>query len=550
MDCASRTTRGSTSPASPPASCSIGRVSRDLAFELRPSKGLPRRVVAADASDLDAPRASLPTRTRAQSSQTRSSALPDEHRVFIEDPATPAPGADAFRWFFYAASPPWTNTRHSLTNVRSYQKEFLVKLRNVYSFFVIYANIDGFTPAEGNPSATSTSPSDLVRSHGYRPTAERSLLDRWILSELALTTRAVTEALDGYLLYNAAERLVDFVEALSNWYVRRGRARYWAPDRTPDKLDALFHALRGAHHVEQAHRPLHALLRRGGSPELGTQSLACHAARERSPHALPRARHFRHRREAGPRDARGARARFPRSSSSHVEQAQGTSAALARRYRCVRGRSSGCSVDHVGLIQEELNVHDVRFLRPGDEGNAVRYVLKPNFRALGPKLGKKVQLAKQVLAKADASALRATLALEGKVSIDLDGEPIELGTEEIEVAVEAGAGFAAAGGRSGVVVLHTALTEALRDEGLGREILSRLQGIRKELDLGFTERIRLAIDGSDRVKRIAELIKADVMAEVLAVELVIGAATFAGESRQLLVDGEDVRLVVVRSSTD
>src|SRR5262249_662049 len=155
---------------------------------------------------------------------------------------------------------------------------------------------------------------------------------------------------------------------------------------------------------------------------------------------------------------------------------------------------------HASLIAEELNVHEVCFLRPGEEGSAVRYVLKPNFRALGPKLGKKVQVAKQVLARADAAALRAALAVEGKITIDLEGELVSLGLDEIEVVVEASEGFAAAGGRAGVVVLHTALTEALRDEGLGREILSRVQGLRKELDLGFTERIRLAVDGSERVR--------------------------------------------------
>src|SRR5262249_17309758 len=138
------------------------------------------------------------------------------------------------------SSPPWTNTRHSLTNVRAAQKEFAVKLRNVYSFFTIYATIDGFSPADGDPDATATTPDALAASRGYRPAEARSLLDRWILSELALTTRAVTEALDAYMLYDAAQRLIDFVDALSNWYVRRSRARFWAPGLGQDKLDAYF----------------------------------------------------------------------------------------------------------------------------------------------------------------------------------------------------------------------------------------------------------------------------------------------------------------------
>jgi isoleucyl-tRNA synthetase len=188
----------------------------------------------------------------------------------------------------------------------------------------------------------------------------------------------------------------------------------------------------------------------------------------------------------------------------------------------------------------------VRWLLPGEERGEVRYVLKPNFRALGPKLGKKVQVAKQVLAKADAAALRAALATEGKVTVDLEGEAVDLGPEEIEVAVEAAEGFAAAGGKAGVVVLHTTLTDALRDEGLGREILSRVQGLRKELDLGFTERVRLAIDGSERVQKVASAMRAEIEAEALAVEVAVGAAPFAGERREASVDGEDVVVVLAR----
>jgi isoleucyl-tRNA synthetase len=174
-------------------------------------------------------------------------------------------------------------------------------------------------------------------------------------------------------------------------------------------------------------------------------------------------------------------------------------------------------------------------------------VLKPNFRALGPKLGKKVQVAKQVLATADAAQIRAALATAGKVTLDLEGEAVELGPDEIEVVVEAADGFAAAGGRAGVVVLHTALTDALRDEGLGREILSRVQALRKELDLGFTERVRLAIDGSERVRRVAAAMREVIAAEALAVEVIVGPAPFAGERREAVVDGEEVVIVLARA---
>ncbi|WP_434048645.1 MULTISPECIES: isoleucine--tRNA ligase [Sorangium] len=538
------------------------REAQPLPMELRPQKGMPRRIVALSDADLD--RLGLSPGQKALSVMPNDvPRLPQPERVTIEDPATPAPGADAFRWFFYASSPPWTNTRHSLTNVRAYQKEFAVKLRNVYSFFTIYANIDGFSPAEGNPDAKDTSPAALAASAGYRPAKQRSLLDRWILSELALATREVTAHLDEYHLYEAAQRLVDLVDALSNWYVRRSRARFWAPSAT-DPLEISAGAVRAAQDKRDAYFTLYevlvaiAKLSAPFTPFLA-EAMYQNLVRRPWPASQPESVHLVAFPEADAaaideplaiemravrelvslglqvRTANKLKVRQPLSRADIVLSQQGLAAAVA---------------EHVPLIAEELNVHEVRFLKPGEEGSAVRYVLKPNFRALGPKLGKKVQLAKQVLAKADAASLRAALATEGKIAIALDGEQVELGPEEIDVAVEAGDGFAAAGGRAGVVVLHTALTDALRDEGLGREILSRVQGLRKELDLGFTERIRLALDGSERARKVAEAAREMLMQEALAAELVLGGAPAAwgqAETREVNVDGEALAIVLART---
>ncbi|MFT3764064.1 MAG: isoleucine--tRNA ligase [Minicystis sp.] len=528
------------------------RAGEKVAMELRPAKKLQRRVIALHPEDL----ARLGLTPGADPLGVKPNDVPGRpqpERVFVEDPATPAPGADAFRWFFYASSPPWTNTRHSLTNVRSTQKEFLVKLRNVYSFFVIYANIDGFSPAEGNPDARETTPAALAKSTGYRPAKDRSLLDRWILSELALATRDVTAALEGYLLYDAASRLVDLVDALSNWYVRRSRSRFWAPEAASgsaawqDKRDAYFTLYEVLVTLSKLIAPftpffaeeLHQNLVRKPWPEAQPESVHLCAFPEPDASAVdePLAREMRAVRELVSlglqvRTANKLKVRQPLGRADVVVSQASLASALAQ---------------HVELIRDELNVHEVHFLRPGEEGSEVRYVLKPNFRALGPKLGKKVQLAKAVLAKADASALRASLATDGKVTIDLEGEKVDLGPEEIEVVVEAAEGFAAAGGRSGVVVLHTALTDALRDEGLGREILSRVQGVRKELDLGFTDRIRLAVDGSERTRRVASAIKDELAAEALAVEVIIGAPSFTGERREGPVDGEEVSITVARA---
>jgi isoleucyl-tRNA synthetase len=532
-----------------------------VALELRPTKGLPRRVVALTSGDLA--RLGLTPREDALTVPPNDvPRLPLEQRVYLEDPETPAPGADAFRWFFYASSPPWTNTRHSLTNVRSYQKELAIKLRNVFSFFTIYANIDGFSPSKNNPGATATTPEALAASFGYRPARERSLLDRWMLSELALAARDVRAALDGYLLYDAASRLVELVDALSNWYLRRSRSRFWTPvaarpvaaGATPteaqrDKLDAyytLYEALVAIAALLAPFTPyfaeeMYQSLARGPWPTSQAESvhLTSYPAPDEAAIDEGLAREMRAVRELVSlglqvRTANKLKVRQPLSRADIVL----SDADLARALEA-----------HRPLIAEELNTHEVVFLRPGEEGRAVRYALKPNFRALGPKLGKKVQLAKQALAKADAASLRAELATAGQIGIDLEGERVTLDPEEIEVAVEASEGFAAAGGRAGVVVLHTTLTDALRDEGLAREILSRVQAVRKDLDLGFTERVRLAIDGSERVRRVAEASRDDIGGEALASELVVGQAPFEGERREASIDGEALILVVARGES-
>jgi isoleucyl-tRNA synthetase len=172
--------------------------------------------------------------------------------------------------------------------------------------------------------------------------------------------------------------------------------------------------------------------------------------------------------------------------------------------------------DYKFFIQEELNVHEVRFMYPGHEDGAVAFRIKPNFRALGPRLGKNVQAAKKFLEAADGSALYAELSSTGKVTITIEGETYELGPEEIQVTAEAAPGFAAETGSVGVVVLHTTLTEALVDEGLLREIASRVQAARKELGLEFTARVRLWIDGSERILRVAQSGEQHLSQECLA----------------------------------
>ncbi|HEU4405197.1 MAG TPA: isoleucine--tRNA ligase [Polyangiaceae bacterium] len=504
-----------------------------LELELRPLKGLPRRVVLLAPEDREALGAKVCPRGL-EVRPVEVPGLPERERVWVEDPSMPAPGADAFRWFFYASSPPWTNTRHSLSNVRLFQKDFLVKARNVYSFFTIYANIDHWSPSLTAP-----------------PVAERPLLCRWVLSELSLAAREVRAALDRHDVYEAAQRLGGFVEALSNWYVRRSRERFWGPGAGEAMGDDKRAAYATLHHCLVTFAQLAAPFVPFFAEEL-YQALAVGAR-------LPGARESVHLED------------YPVPEPAHVDEALSeamgavrgvvslglqvrTAAKLRvrqplRRADVVLARPALAErlAPHVALIAEELNVHEVRFVPSGQEAAEVRYRVKPNFRTLGPRVGKKVQALKRWLETADGGALRARLALEGRASVELEGESFELGPDDLEVAVEAAPGFAAAGDRVGVVVLHTALDQGLLDEGLVREIQSRLQAMRKELGVGFTERVRAAVRGGERATRVAGDARGALTDNVLLELFELGPPSFRPEREaELEVDGEFVALAMAR----
>jgi isoleucyl-tRNA synthetase len=452
--------------------------------------------------------------------------LPEAERVTLEDPVTPSPGADAFRWFFLAGNPPWSNKRHSLGNVRALQKEFPIKLRSVYSFFTIYAPIDDFDP---------------VKEKG-RPSAERTFLDRWILSELAELVRKCIAHLDQYQSYEASQALTDFVDALSNWYLRRSRPRFWKSDRDDDKIDAyatLYEAL--------------TTLARLAAPLVPFVAEEIHQNLVRRPWG-PRAKESVHLDD------------YPEPELSRIDAALNQDMAVVRdivslglRVRTdnklkVRQPLAKAEVTlsrpeldariapYRELIAEELNVHEVRFVHGAEEH--VEYRVKPNFRRLGPRVGKKMPAVKKALEGAAGNQLRASLLASGKAPIVVDGERLELELEDVEVAVQAKEGYAAAGGETAVVVLSTELTEALLEEGRYRELLNRIQTLRKDLGLEYTQRIRLAIRGSDSLMRIVQANREDLMRETLAVEV---SSNVQGTVREVDIEGEPATIVLAKA---
>jgi isoleucyl-tRNA synthetase len=275
--------------------------------------------------------------------------------------------------------------------VRTLQKDFLIKLRNVYAFFTIYANIDGWNPADP--------------AHAGRPVPERALLDRWMASEVELAVQRVGKALDAYQIYDAAQCLVELAESLSNWYVRRSRARYWAPGLDADKRDAyatLHQALSVIALLIAPFVPFFAeelyqnLVVRPGLD--GAKPSVHLASFPELDLALID--------EALSADTRAVRDIVSLGLSVRTANKLKVRQPLARADVVFNDPSLMQRLEsYRELVREELNVREVRFMSGGHEDGAVAFRLKPNFRALGPRIGKGVQAAKKALEAADGAKL-------------------------------------------------------------------------------------------------------------------------------------------------
>ena len=447
-------------------------------------------------------------------------------------------GADAMRWYFYASNPPWNNTRYSPESVRLGQQEFLVKLRNVYSFFTIYANIDGFDPR--------TSP----RSEPF----QRSQLDRWILSELNLTMREVTRHMDEFRLYDAAQRLIKLTDALSNWYVRRSRDRFWAAAPTGDTAGAP-----GATDKWDAYHTLYevlvqmTLMAAPFTPFIAEtiwQNLV-----RKADGAAPESVHL---------------ASWPTFDEALIDEHLSTEMQVvrdivglglqARNANRLKVRQPLAKVEiilgqpqlnerilgYASLICDELNVKDVVLTQ---DAHHVSFALKPNFKTLGPIYGARVQLVKKALEAVDAKAARASLASMGEFSVPLsDGTEATLTSETVAVAVTPAEGWVASAGDVGVVILDATLSDALVQEGRAREVLSRIQAWRKDESLDYTARIHVVISGDENLLMACRTYSDMLANDSLAASLTMGEPPAEAEARkETEVDGLPLVIALSRA---
>ncbi len=455
-------------------------------------------------------------------------------------------GADAMRWFFCISNQPWTSTRFFQGGIREAQKDFLVRLRNVYSFFVIYANIDGFDPRKGlsgvrelsgNPSPFAPSPT--------RPAPEkRSLLDRWMLSKLETAGRQVALNLENMNILQAAQALHSLVEQLSNWYVRRSRDRFWSAEQNEDKLAAywtLYETLGRIAVIAAPFIPFFA------------EELYQNLLRDLWPDSLPQSVHLCRwpDYQAGAVDA-GVEERMDlvREIASLGLAARASQKIKVRQplkkavVILTRPQDEAGVAELAGVVKEEINVHELAFAK--DAAEYVSFTVKPNFQALGPVLGKSMKACGAALAKADAAEIIRSLKERGFYEVTFDGQTKRLTAEELDVRLAAKEGFAAADGRGAVVVLEAQITDELEREGIARELINRIQTFRKDLDLPFAARIRVRIGTGGKVARAAVEHGALIAAETLAEDYRVEWEDLGGEAREFEIGGEGVRVAVAR----
>lgn len=401
-------------------------------------------------------------------------------------------GADALRWYFFANQPPWTSIRYKEQAIKDSIPEFLLRLWNCYSFFVTYAAIDGFDPAARiGGKLEQLSAEELASASGYRPVSERPEIDRWILSELNRTVREVVQRMDAYDNYLACQKLNAFVDALSNWYIRRCRDRFWSDEKdSPDKLDAYFTLYECLLTTTKLIAPFvpflaETLWRNLTKPLAGKVLESVHLCDYPAGDALV------------VDDALSAQMALLRDIAS-LGRAARMDAKLKVRQPLARVEVVLSETTHQpwlekhdALLKEELNVKEVRYATEGKE--YITYQVQPNFKVLGPLVGKLLPKVKELLGKANGAELLAQLKATGQIGLAVGGEQVELTSEHVQVRLSAKPGWAAAQGAGCVVVLNTEVTPALVQEGIARDVIRAVQDRRKEMQCQYTDRIHVGV---------------------------------------------------------
>ena len=418
-----------------------------------------------------------------------------KHKGNVVDPFTVLAnqGADATRWHFYTASAPWLPTRFSEDDVAEAGRKFLSTLLNVYSFYVLYAEIDQFNPLE------------------HKDFVSDNVMDKWIMSRLNTLVKTVDENLANYKITQAALAIEDFTDELSNWYVRRNRARYWSSEITEDKIGAYMTLYRVLVTVVKVAAPFVPFITEEIYQNL---VVALDPKAEESVHLC----------------------QWPEYKEQEVDSA--LEAEMEMAYKIVKlGRSArnGANIknrqplstmlistkslpEYYGyIIKDELNIKEVSF--GADLSKYVNFEIKPNLPVLGRTYGKLIPAIRAEIAKRNQMELAQKIQRGEAEVINANGTEITLTEENLLVTMQGLEGYAFAGEGEVGVVLDTTITEELKEEGHLREIISKIQNMRKESGFEVSDKIKLYADNNPMLVEIIKKYEDFIKAETLAVEV-------------------------------
>ena len=429
-------------------------------------------------------------------------------------------GADAIRWYFYTSSAPWLPSRFAGKTVVEGQRKFMGTLWNTYAFFVLYANIDNFDATK--------------YSLEYDKLA---VMDKWLLSRLESTVKAVDDNLANYRIPEAAKALQSFVDDMSNWYVRRSRERFWAKGMEQDKINAYMTLYTALVTVAKAAAPMIPFM---------TEDIYQNLVKSIDASA-PESIHL---------------CDFPEVHENWIDPKMEEDMADLLEI-VVMGRAARNTVNiknrrpigtmyvksefqlsefYKEIIEDELNVKEVVF--KDDIADFISYSFKPQMRTVGPKYGKLLNKIKTTLSELDGNKAMAELKSTGELKLDIDGQEIVLLEEDLLIDMAQMEGYVSESDHTITVVLDTNLTPELIEEGFVRELVSKIQTMRKEAGFEVMDKIRVYAKDNDKIVSIMKNHGDEIKSEVLAEEIVTGETK--GYEKEWNINSEKVTMAVER----
>ena len=429
-------------------------------------------------------------------------------------------GADALRWYFYTSSAPWLPSRFAGKTVVEGQRKFMGTLWNTYAFFVLYANIDNFDATK--------------YSLEYDKLA---VMDKWLLSRLESTVKAVDDNLANYRIPEAAKALQSFVDDMSNWYVRRSRERFWAKGMEQDKINAYMTLYTALVTVAKAAAPMIPFM---------TEDIYQNLVKSIDASA-PESIHL---------------CDFPEVHENWIDPKMEEDMAdlleivvmgrAARNTANIKNRQPigtmyvksefQLSEFYKEIIEDELNVKEVVF--KDDIADFISYSFKPQMRTVGPKYGKLLNKIKTTLSELDGNKAMAELKSTGELKLDIDGQEIVLLEEDLLIDMAQMEGYVSESDHTITVVLDTNLTPELIEEGFVRELVSKIQTMRKEAGFEVMDKIRVYAKDNDKIVSIMKNHGDEIKSEVLAEEIVTGETK--GYEKEWNINSEKVTMAVER----